>query len=140
MLFSGRNRLLSFAKTTTKSFVQTTRMRNVLSRSVVSIQEAKNMPKTYSEFSNEILLSMALNGDQLARQERLIRDIMATDTIEWTEANKIFDGIIQSNRRGLFLTTLPYKVGIVTAVTAAVVSIPMCFEINTVLAFNEGVK
>lgn len=35
------------------------------------------------------------------------------------------------------MATLPYKLGIVTAVTVATVSIPMIFEINTVLWFNE---
>ncbi len=45
--------------------------------------------------------------------------------------------IINSNRKGLFLATLPYKIGIATAVTAAVVSVPLIFEVNTVMLFNE---
>jgi hypothetical protein len=45
--------------------------------------------------------------------------------------------IVQENRRGLGLATLPYKLGILTAITVATVSIPMIFEINTVLWFNE---
>lgn len=45
--------------------------------------------------------------------------------------------IVSENRRGLWLATLPYKLGMVTAVTVATVSIPLIFEINTVLWFNE---
>lgn len=41
------------------------------------------------------------------------------------------------NRQGLWMATLPYKLGIVTAVSVATLSIPMIFEINTVLWFNE---
>ena len=48
-----------------------------------------------------------------------------------------FMQIVQENRRGLGLATLPYKLGIITAITVATVSIPMIFEINTVLWFNE---
>jgi hypothetical protein len=45
--------------------------------------------------------------------------------------------MVSSNRRGLFIYSLPYKIGIVTAVSSALLSIPMIFDINTVLWFNE---
>lgn len=35
------------------------------------------------------------------------------------------------------MLTLPYKIGILSAVLAGVVSLPMCFELNTVMYFNE---
>lgn len=53
------------------------------------------------------------------------------------DAEKKFMEIVAENRKGLWLATLPYKLGMVTAVTVATVSIPMIFEINTVLWFNE---
>lgn len=43
----------------------------------------------------------------------------------------------KSNRRGLFVATLPYKLGIFAAVGGAVVSIPLIFDLDTVLWFNE---
>lgn len=46
--------------------------------------------------------------------------------------------MVNANRRGLFVATLPYKIGIVTAVTAAFASIPLIFDYDTVLAFNEA--
>jgi hypothetical protein len=45
--------------------------------------------------------------------------------------------MVTSNRNGMFLATLPYKIGIVSAVGAGIISIPMIFEYNTVLWFNE---
>jgi hypothetical protein len=45
--------------------------------------------------------------------------------------------IVEENRKGLFMATLPYKVGILTAVSVGILSFPMIFEYNTVLWFNE---
>ena len=49
---------------------------------VVSLDEAKKMPKYYKHFSNDVILTMASVGDQDAREERLIREIMAVDNLE----------------------------------------------------------
>lgn len=45
--------------------------------------------------------------------------------------------MVASNRSGLFLATLPYKIGIASALIAGFGSLPMIFEYNTVLWFNE---
>jgi len=39
---------------------------------------------------------------------------------------------------GLFLATLPYKIAIASALSVGVLSIPLIFEVNTVLWFNEA--
>ena len=80
---------------------------------------------------------MAASGDQEGREERLIRDIMAVDSIEWSVAHKTFHKIAQRNRSGLSIATLPYKLGVLTAVSAGFISIPMIFHIDTVMWFNE---
>ena len=103
----------------------------------VTIEQAKLMAKNYDEMPNDILLSMAISGDQEAREERLIREIMSVDNISWEKAEEKFLVIVNANRQGLFMATLPYKIGIFSAVTVAVASIPMIFELNTVLWFNE---
>lgn len=51
----------------------------------VSIDEAKKLPKNYDQMPNDILLSMAIMGDQEAREERLIREIMAVDNVSWCD-------------------------------------------------------
>ena len=85
-----------------------------------------------------MLLSAAIMGDQDAREERLIRDIMAKDDVSWEEAQPKFEEIIAANRRGLFVSTLPYKIGIVSSLVLGFGSIPMIFDLNTALWFNEA--
>ncbi len=106
-------------------------------RSVVTIEEAKKMPKHYRDMPNDALLTMAIMGDQEAREERMIREIMAVDNFTWEQAQPTFLAMVEANRRGLFVVTLPYKIGIFTAVVAAFGSLPMIFDINTVLLFND---
>lgn len=55
----------------------------VASRPVVTLEEAKKMPKTYRDMSNDVLITMAVMGDQEAREERLIREIMSVDNVNW---------------------------------------------------------
>jgi hypothetical protein len=45
--------------------------------------------------------------------------------------------IEQSNREGMLLATLPYRVGIGLAVAAGIASIPLTYHLNSVLWFNE---
>lgn len=88
-------------------------------------------------FSNAVLIRAAIAGDQNAKKERLIRDIMATNDVTWPEAQPELQAIIKSNRKGLFLATLPYRMTVAAALTVAFGSIPMIFDLDTVLWFNE---
>jgi len=66
----------------------------------VSIEHAKAMPKNYDELSNEVLLTMAVMGDQEAREERVIREIMSVDSISWEKAEVKFYELAMFNRKG----------------------------------------
>eukprot|EP00615_Pteridomonas_danica_P007067 CAMPEP_0114340604 /NCGR_PEP_ID=MMETSP0101-20121206/8480_1 /TAXON_ID=38822 ORGANISM="Pteridomonas danica, Strain PT" /NCGR_SAMPLE_ID=MMETSP0101 /ASSEMBLY_ACC=CAM_ASM_000211 /LENGTH=229 /DNA_ID=CAMNT_0001473907 /DNA_START=23 /DNA_END=712 /DNA_ORIENTATION=- len=90
-----------------------------------------------TQFDNDTLTVLALEGNEDAVQERLIREIMAKDEVEWDDASKKFGEIEQAHRNGLAMAKLPYKVGIVCAVTAAFASFPLCFDLPTALWFNE---
>ena len=92
--------------------------RKLSTSSRVTIEMAKKMPKRYSEMPNDILLTMAVMGDQDAREERLIREIMSVDNVTWENAQKTFQKMVLENRRGLFVSTLPYKTGIFFALVA----------------------
>lgn len=85
-----------------------------------------------------MLLTAAIMGDQDARGERLIRDIMANDGVTWEEAQPKFEEIVVANRKGLFLYTLPYKVGILGSLVLGFGSIPMIFDLKTALWFNDA--
>lgn len=49
----------------------------------MTVDMAKKMPKKYNELPNEVVINMAIMGDQDAREERLIREIMAVDNVSW---------------------------------------------------------
>eukprot|EP01126_Amoeba_proteus_P064061 TRINITY_DN8915_c0_g2_i6.p1 TRINITY_DN8915_c0_g2~~TRINITY_DN8915_c0_g2_i6.p1 ORF type:complete len:227 (-),score=25.85 TRINITY_DN8915_c0_g2_i6:80-760(-) len=108
-----------------------------LASSVVTIAEAKLLPQRYNQMPSDILVTLCGMGDQEAREERLIREIMVTDNLEWEEANKIFRVMVVSNRRSLWFITLPYKIGGTAAVLAGFLSFPMVFHCDTLLWFNE---
>lgn len=76
----------------------------------VTIDIAKSMARKYSELPNDLLITIATLGDQEAREERLIRDIMTVDNCSWDVASKEFLKIVSANRKGLFIATLPYKI------------------------------
>ena len=95
------------------------------------------MPQHYKHFSNAVLIRVSVKGDQNANIERLIRNIMAEKDLSWEDAQPELQAIVSSNRQGLFLATLPYKLGITGALVVGIGSIPMIFDLHTVLWFNE---
>jgi hypothetical protein len=52
-------------------------------------------------------------------------------------AQPAFKNIVAANRRGRALSTLPYKIGVASAMIAGIASIPLVFDYNLVLWFNE---
>lgn len=62
------------------------------------------MPRRYNELPNDVLISMAISGDQEAREERLIREIMCVDGVTWDSALPTFKEMVTENRR--FLVTI----------------------------------
>lgn len=107
-------------------------------RTIVSIDEAKKMAKTYNELPNEALHMMAASGDQEAREERLIREIMSVDHLEWIDAQRKFLEIQRANRElPVRLYSIPYILGLSVYVGIGVISIPLIFHYPSVVFFNE---
>ena len=97
----------------------------------------ERMPTTYADYSNHVLLMLSAHGDDQAIRERMVRDVMKVDGVEHTEAEKTVGEIEQAAKSGLAMSRLPYRVGIAAALVAGFGSIPMCFDLHTVLWFNE---
>jgi hypothetical protein len=100
--------------------------------------------RKFCEMSNEELLPFLVKDDLDACRERLIREIMAVDNISWDQAQPIMLEISAVNKGfgspfpGLgFLASSPYFVGVTTSITAALASIPLCFDLETTKIFNE---
>jgi len=98
---------------------------------------AENLPKGVHDLSNDVLIILAEQGQHEACFERLVRDIMSTDGIDWHEAVKVAKEIQRENRKVLWLVTLPYKVGITVAMTTGIGAIPMVFHPGLAKWFNE---
>jgi hypothetical protein len=84
-MFSSR--LRAFGKLAVNAVLRKPVMRSPLQftavRSIVSLEEAKKLPKNYNDMPNDVLLTMAVMGDQDAREERLVREIMSVDNVSW---------------------------------------------------------
>mmetsp|Transcript_38058 Transcript_38058/g.51487 ORF Transcript_38058/g.51487 Transcript_38058/m.51487 type:complete len:230 (-) Transcript_38058:243-932(-) len=119
-----------------RSFSSTINPDQLISRP--SIQTAKEMPQAYSHMSNIVVTHLAASGDEQAVGERLIRDIMKVDECSYTDANVKLDMIRDACNDHNTWNKLPYQIGAFTAYTAAFVSIPLCFHLDTAIAFNDN--
>jgi len=96
------------------------------------------MQRELYEFSNEALALAARSADAHdVHQERLIREIMATDDVEYKDAcdrmREMFDFNMQRSR----LLLLPLHTGLVLAAVAAVGCVPLVFDHELAIAFAE---
>lgn len=95
------------------------------------------MPKDLKHFPNDVLLMLSVEGDAGAREEIVIREIMAVDSVEWEGAQPRLKEIETAAKSGLVMARLPYKIGIGTAMVGGLVTFPLCFNLSTALWFNE---
>ncbi|CAE8589107.1 unnamed protein product [Polarella glacialis] len=102
-----------------------------------TLDEVRKMPTCFFELPSETLFLMAESGSYQACEERLIRDVMRVDGVEWPEANKVVHKMAAANDKMLGKTILPHKLGISTAVVSGIVSIPLIFHLPTVELFNR---
>lgn len=97
------------------------------------------MPRAYCEYSNNLLLTLADQGDFEAANERLIREIMWIEKLDWDGAKLKAQEMQQSTQHfSDYLMTLPFKVLAAALVTSGVASIPLCFDLSTAIWFNDA--
>ena len=87
--------------------------------------------------NNEDILELAMLGDQNAKEERLIREIMKVEKCDWHAAQPIFEAIHIENRKHQTLINVPYYVGISSMMVMAIGSFPMVFHFDTCYWFNH---
>jgi hypothetical protein len=102
-----------------------------------TINYAKTMPNRFSTMRHEQILQLCVEGSYSARKEALIRNVMAVDTIEYDEAEKVVADITKHNKNGMVYKYLPYHIGMGGSLFAGAVSFPMIFDLQTVQMFNE---
>lgn len=106
-------------------------------RHTPTLAQAGTMPLSCREMNNDQLITLGAMGNSDARKEILKRHIMVVDNVSYADACHTLEKIAAKNREGMWLLTIPYKVGIAVAVTFAFGSIPMVFDLGTVEWFNE---
>eukprot|EP00697_Spironema_sp_BW2_P004557 gnl/Spiro4/16185_TR8701_c0_g1_i1.p1 gnl/Spiro4/16185_TR8701_c0_g1~~gnl/Spiro4/16185_TR8701_c0_g1_i1.p1 ORF type:complete len:256 (-),score=65.79 gnl/Spiro4/16185_TR8701_c0_g1_i1:53-775(-) len=95
------------------------------------------LPRKYRECSSDVLFILANQGCLGARRERLRREIMRVDKCDWSTAHLKFQEINMANDKFAWLVRLPYQIGTVTGVTAAVTAVPLVFHRDTAAWFND---
>jgi len=106
-----------------------------------SLEMANEMTYEYKTMPNSnLILLAALDSPpiQEARAEVLKRHIMSIDKVSYTEASETFCKINSTVHKLSSIVTLPYKIGIGTALFCGFASFPMCFHLDFVKWFNEG--
>jgi len=98
---------------------------------------AKIMPSKYSSMKHEQILQLCVEGSQPARREALIRNIMAVDSIEYSDAAAKVRKMSIDNRSVMHLEYSPYHIGMGAALAGGAISFPLVFDKNAVIWFNE---
>jgi len=102
-----------------------------------SMEIAAAMPLTVQQMANSELITLGALGNSDAVKEILKRHIMDVDKVSYETANEKFEEIALTNRKGMWMLSLPYKIGITLALGGAIISVPMVFDLTTVTWFNE---
>jgi hypothetical protein len=102
-----------------------------------TLDVAKGMPVGMAEMSNETLCTISALGNHDASSEVLKRHIMAVDNVDYDKARNTFLKIADTNRRAVSLAVYPYFIGIGAGMVGAFGSLPMVFDLNTAVWFNE---
>jgi len=112
----------------------------VSSAPLVPVNNTKNtttaVPASFRDMDATCLVTLGGMGNPDAQAELLKRHIMATDGVSHEKACQIFDAIEETNHAYMKSMAVPFQVGIVTACTAGLLSIPMVFHLPTVEYFN----
>lgn len=103
-----------------------------------TVAQSQEAPQAFRELSHEAIYVLAERGDHLASEERLRRNVMAVDGIDYSAAGKKMREIRASSVKYVGLATVPYKVGIAAALVTGVGSVPMVFEYNLASWFNDN--
>ena len=104
-----------------------------------TLEEAKAMPRHVSELSGDLLFVMAAthSGNDAVR-ERLRREIMAVDDLEYVDTTNRLLEMSAFTESVTTMSKLPYQVGIVTSVTAGWLSLPLVFHYGMASMFNDN--
>jgi len=104
-----------------------------------SIEDAERQPTHVCELSHQTLAELAIMGNHCAQRERLVREIMAVDSIPWEAAHEILHKLDEHNEKYYWIESLPYRIGITFTMLCGVVGTLMVFCKPVALWYGENV-
>jgi len=96
-----------------------------------TLEYAAQQPRHVSELSHENLAVLAMENNQCAQRERLLREIMAVEGISWGDAHEKLAKLGEAKAKLYWVETLPYRIGIFGAMIGGVM--------GTLLVFNKPI-
>jgi len=100
-------------------------------------ESARSMPSHMSEASNDMIFVLAEQGNRSALRERVRREIMVVDDIDYAATTARVIEMSSLVRSSHSVYTAPYQLGIASAMIGGYVSLPLVFEFTTASKFND---
>jgi len=101
-----------------------------------SVDAAKSAPRYVSDLSNHHVFILAEQGSVACNRERVRREIMAIDGIEYAATQARIEEMSAFVAEKHPMYTFPYKVGIAMAQISGFASIPLVFHFGVASTFN----
>ena len=95
--------------------------------------ECRSQPRSHSEFPCDTLLLLAAHGDHGACTERLVREVMLVEELDWPTARRQVEAMEDANAP----SEAPGNAAAAVTVAAACAALPMTFSKDTALWFNK---
>lgn len=139
-----RKRFASTSKKTRRSSLKTDRwgeQRRIPARGPPprpTIDEVRASPRFVYEYSNEMLFYAARDTDAHdIHQERLIREIMIVDEIEYDEAAEVMRHMFRYNNELSKYLMIPFHAGLAFCAVSAVGCVPLVFNYTAATNFAD---
>jgi len=100
-------------------------------------ETAAAMPLAQCELPEEVLVVLSERGCHDACAERLVRNIMSVDGVDWAAAREKLLEISAANRKVEWMMTLPHKLGVSVAAVSGIACAPLVFSGSVAEWFNQ---
>jgi len=104
-----------------------------------NLEESERQPTHVCEMPHQTLAELAMLGNHSAHRERLLREIMAVEGESWGKAHQRLDKFDEYNERYYWLESLPYRLGLVVALTGGIAASFMVYWKPAALYWGETV-
>lgn len=102
-----------------------------------TIAYVKKFRFSYETMTNGDILHLSSQGDPVARQEALTRNIMAVENISHEDAKEILKEIVKVNRFYMHFHVVPYKLGLGFSLFLGLSSCFLVFQYDTVMYVHD---